>query len=62
MKSLILIACFLPVVIIYIVMKLSVWIAAVNSENDYVREDSKREHGPYLADAYADVDEEKENY
>jgi len=62
MKSLILIACFLPVVIIYIVMKLSVWISAVNSENDYVREDSKREHGPYLADAYADVDEEKENY
>jgi hypothetical protein len=43
-------------------MKLSVWIAAVNSENDYVREDAKREHGPYLADAYADVDEEKENY
>ena len=62
MKSLILIACFLPVVIIYIVMKLSVWISAVNSENDYVREDSKREHGPYLADAYADVDEEKVNY
>ena len=62
MKSLILIACFLPIVIIYIVMKLSVWIVAVNSENDYVREDSKREHGPYLADAYADVDEEKENY
>ena len=61
MKSLILIACFLPVVIIYIVMKLSVWISAVNSENDYVREDSKREHGPYLADAYADVDEEKES-
>jgi hypothetical protein len=61
MKSLILIACFLPVVIIYIVMKLSLWIAAVNSENDYVREDAKRKHGPYLADAYADVDEEKES-
>jgi hypothetical protein len=43
-------------------MKLSVWIAAVNSENDYVREDAKREHGSYLANAYADVDEEKENY
>jgi hypothetical protein len=61
MKSLILIACFLPLVIIYIVMKLSLWIAAVNSENDYVREDAKREHGPYLADPYADVDEEKES-
>lgn len=61
MKPLILIACFLPLAIIYIVMKLSLWIAAVNSENDYVREDAKREHGPYLADAYADVDEEKES-
>ena len=61
MKPLILVTCFSPLVIIYIVMKLSVWIAAVNSENDYVREDAKREHGPYLADAYADVDEEKES-
>jgi len=62
MKPLVLIACFLPLVVIYIIMKLSLWIAAVNSENEYVREDSKREHGPYLADAYADIDEENESY
>ena len=28
----------------------------------YVKEESKKPHGPYLADAYADVDEEKEEY
>ena len=62
MKSLILIACFLPLGIIYIVMKLSVWIAAVNSEHEYVREDSKQPHGPYVGNPYADIDEEEEEY
>ena len=61
MKPLILIACFLPLVTIWLVMKLSLWIAAVNEEQNYVRADSKRPHGPYVADAYVDVDEEEEN-
>ena len=58
MKPLILVACFFPLVMIWLIMKLSLWIAAVNEEQTYVREDSKRPHGPYVADAYADVDEE----
>ena len=58
MKPVILIACFLPLGIIWIIMKLSLWIAAVNDENNYVRAESKKPHGPYVADAYADVDEE----
>jgi len=62
MKPLILVACFLPLVIIYIVMKLAVWVSAVNTEQEYVREDAKRPHGPYVEDAYADVDEEDETY
>jgi len=62
MKPLILVACFFPLVMIWLIMKLSLWIAAVNEEQTYVREDSKRPHGPYVADAYADVDEEEENY
>jgi hypothetical protein len=61
-KTFVLIACFFPLAIIYIVMKLSVWIAAVNSETEYVREESKLPHGPYVANAYADVDEEDEEY
>jgi len=62
MKSLILIACFLPLVTIWIIMKLSLWIAAVNEEQSYVREDAKRPHGPYLEDPYGDVDEKEEDY
>ncbi len=42
-------------------MKLSLWIAAVNQEQNYVRTESKKTHGPYVGDAYADVDAEKKN-
>ena len=56
MKPLILIACFLPLVTIWLVMKLSLWIAAVNEEQTYVREDAKRPHGPYVENPYADLD------
>ena len=62
MKPLILVACFLPLAMIWIIMKLSLWIAAVNDEQNYVREESFKPHGPYVADAYADVDEEEEEY
>ena len=62
MKSVILIACFLPLAIIYIVMKLALWLSATSAESKYVKEESKKPHGPYLADAYADVDEEEEKY
>ena len=61
-KTIILIGCFLPLVIIYIVMKLAVWISAVNAEQDYVREDAKRPHGPYLENPYGDLDEEEEGH
>jgi hypothetical protein len=60
--TLILTLCFLPLVIIYIIMKLSLWLSTSVSEAKYVREDAKRPHGPYLEDAYADTDEETENY
>ena len=62
MKPLILIACFFPLALIMIIMKLSLWIAAVNEEQTYVREESLKPHGPYVANAYADVDEEEEEY
>ena len=62
MNPVILIACFTPLVAIWIVMKLSLWVAAVNDEQKYVRSESKKPHGPYVANAYADVDEEDEEY
>jgi len=57
-----LLLCFLPLAMIWIVMKLSVWMFAINDEKNYVRAESRKPHGPYVADAYADVDEEEEEY
>ena len=62
MNPLVLLACLSPIVIIFIVMKLAVWISAVNSESGYVRKVPFRKRGPYVADAYADVDQEEEEY
>ena len=62
METLILIGCFIPLLIIYIVMKLAVWVSAVNTESDYVKREPLRKRGPYVADAYADVDEKEEEY
>ena len=61
-QSLILIACFTPLIVIYIVMKIAVWLSAVNSENDYVRKEPLRKRGPYVENPYADVDEEEEEF
>ena len=57
-----LILCLSPIVIIYIVMKLVMLASAVKTESDYVKQEPFRKRGPYLADAYADVDEEEEEY
>ena len=62
MNPIILIGCFTPLALIWIIMKLSVWIAAVNDEQNYVQEESRKPHGPYVGNAYADVDEEDEEY
>ena len=43
-------------------MKLAVWVSAVNDENNYVGKEPFRKRGPFVADAYADVDEEEEEY
>ena len=57
-----LLLCLSPLVIIFLLMKFIVWISAVNTESDYVRKEPLRKRGPYVADAYADVDEEEEEY
>ena len=62
MKPVVLAACFTPLVIIYIVMKLAVWLSAVNTESSYVRKEPSRKRGPFVENAYADVDEEEEEY
>ena len=60
MNSVILLLCFMPIVIIFIVMKLATWMSLTTFETKYIREEAKKSHGPYYPDAYADVDEEEE--
>ena len=52
LKTLILVGCFLPLIIIYIVLKLAVWVEAVNAEQEYVRKEPSRQRGPYLENVY----------
>lgn len=52
--------CFLPLAVIYIIMKVSLWLSTSVSEVKYVKEDAKRSHGPFLTDVYADIDKENE--
>ncbi len=52
--------CFLPLAVIYLIMKVSVWLSSSVSEVNYVREDAKREHGPYVENPYGDINEEDE--
>lgn len=58
--AIILSLCFLPLAVIYIIMKVSLWLSSSVSEVNYVREDAKRPHGPYVENAYGDVDEKDE--
>lgn len=62
MKQVIILSlCFLPLAVIYIIMKLSLLLSSSVSEINHVREESKRPHR-YLENAYGDLDEEKEDY
>ena len=62
MNPIILIGCFTPLAIIFIIMKLAVWADAVNAETDYVRKEPLRKRGPFVENPYADVDEKEEEY
>jgi len=62
MNSLVLFACFLLIGIIYIVMKLAVWVSVVNDETNYVRKEPLRKRGPFVANPYEDVDAEEDEY
>lgn len=61
MKLAILLSCFLPLIILFIVMKLAVWASAVNKEKTYVEKEPLRKRGPYM-EAYVDVDDEEDDW
>ncbi len=52
--------CFLPLAIIIIITKISLLISSSFSEAKYVEEESKKPHGPFVDNAYEDIDKEKE--
>jgi|TARA_R110002020_G_C16173999_1_gene764295 hypothetical protein len=62
MNPIVLLACFLPLGIIFIVVKLAVWASAVNAESNYVRKEPLRKRGPYVENPYEDVDDQEEEY
>lgn len=60
MKPLILVACFFPLALIWIIIKLSLWISAVNEEQKYVAGEKYRVRTGYVENAYDDFDPENE--
>ena len=60
MNPVVLLACLSPIAVIFIVMKLAVFLSGIYSEEKYVESESKKPHGPYVANPYEDVDEEEE--
>jgi hypothetical protein len=62
MTSVILIGCFTPLIIIFIILKLSVWVSAVNSEKTYVAGEKFRVRSRFVENPYEDVDAEEEEY
>lgn len=59
-QAVILSLCFLPLAIIYIVMKISLLLSSSASEIKHVKEEAKKPHGPYIMNAYEDVDKEED--
>ena len=52
--------CFLPLAIIIIITKIYLWMSYSAAEVKYVKEDAKLPHGPFLPNAYEDIDEKNE--
>jgi len=57
----ILLLCFLPAIILFILMKFVLLVEESHKEYDYVRQEPTRERGPYLDNVYADVEETDED-
>jgi hypothetical protein len=53
--------CFLPLAIIFIVTKISLWMSSTTNEVKYIKEDAKRPHKPFLTNVYDDFDPENED-
>ena len=52
--------CFLPIIIIYIIMKLVLLLEETHKEYDYVKREPQRERGPYVDEPYGKLEDEDE--
>ena len=55
-----LLLCLSPLAVVFVLMKVITWMTAVKTEHAYVKAEPFRQRGPYVADAYVDVDQAKE--
>ena len=62
MKPAILIACLSPIIVIWIVMKLALWLYVTEEEREYVSKEKFRKRGKFVENPYADVDEKEEEF
>ena len=62
MKPAILIACLSPIIVIWIVMKLALWLYVTEEEREYVSKEKFRKRGKFVENPYADVDDKEEEY
>lgn len=58
----ILLLCFLPLIIIFILMKFVLLVEESNKEINYVRKEPTRKRGPYVENPYRDIDSEENDY
>lgn len=57
-----LLLCFLPLIIIFILMKFVLLVEESHKELTYVKQEPTRERGPYVDNPYGDIDEEENEY
>ena len=61
-ESLIVLLCFLPLIVIFIAVKVYLLITETKKEINYVTSESKKPHGSFVENSYEDVDEPSEDY
>ena len=61
-QSFVVLLCFLPLIIIFIVVKVYLLMTETKKEINYVTSEAKKPHGPYLGDVFKDIDEKEEEY
>lgn len=57
-SGIILFLCFLPLGVIYVVMKLSLLLSSSVDEINHIKEEAKKPHGPYIPNPYEDEEDE----